>query len=772
MGVSMTGGISASTVKSWFQYRCERKTRYDTMDASEQSAIPLLSDQREQLWARLGDAYEARIVASLAPRILLPFPGRKILTQEQSLGFLTGAKIQDFAAQMNLRPQSPPALLAGTGLDVRQTKPDLIAVDRSGPRPVFKVIDIKATRNATAFHKAQVAFYVRMLELVLKEFEVDAVIDEWGEIWRIPDNGTAEAAAYQVEPFALAPYLRMVDKFCGEQIGPIAATPVQPGWDGDKTFFHVYFKCEQCDYLPHCSRSISADLSPDRRDVSAVAGLSHEAKRALLANGVKSVADLARAEGIGQRDGVGWTLQRRADQLRLRARALVEARLLRSPEEHSFLMPPRVDVAIFLSADHDPVDDMLASIGFAVRKGDATTRLVEVIDQPDRAAEADAMCRIFTALLDELGAIDAHNRNAIEQGEPTWTAHIFFYEPAEANNLQRAIGRHLDDPRIRTGLLNIVRIFPPGDIVPEPEFRGAHHLPATAARSVVEQLYALPVTVAYDLRQVSSALAEAGAISDPYRPAPGFERPFSSLLSIDVIRGLREGRAGCPDTDAVRADVLARLDALMSVVDWLFDRDAETRADGGAGLLRLNKKPFVFHESFDPLDVVDLDVLRAMEILESRAGLLDALISLAQPAKQRRDAGRCIANMKMTAHKRHGFGGRARHRLSFYLPSESRTADIAPGDMGLILTDDDPDVRLDPSLWRDCAINLWRRQPGRPDRFLTLDMASSAFESDAFQRMFNRSAERDVWHIDRGFTDINGPRAAAFIGALIGNPSP
>ncbi|MEG8049002.1 hypothetical protein QP178_03540 [Sphingomonas aurantiaca] len=767
----MAGGISASTVKSWFQYRCERKTRYDIMDPAQQSAIPLLSDQREQLWAKLGNAYEERIVASLAPQVLLPFAGRDILTQEQTRGFLTGAKDERFAAQMNLRPQTALSLLAGTTLQVRQTKPDLVQVDRSGSKPVFTVIDIKATRKATAFHKTQVAFYVRLLELVLKELGVDAEVNEYGEVWRIPDKGTAEGADYQVDRFLLTPYLRMVDKFCQEQIGQIAAVPVEPGWNGDKTFFHVYFKCEQCSYLPHCARAIAPDIPPERRDVSAVAGISHEAKRALIANGIRNVAALAKAEGIAQRDGVGWTLQRKADQLRLRAKALVEARPLRSREEHSFLMPPRVGISIFLVVDYDPVDDMLTSIGFSIRKPGATQPVIEVIERPDRADEADAMCRIFTLLLDELAAIDGQNRAALENGGATVTTHIFFFEPAEAQNLQRAIGRHLDDPRIRAGLLHIVRIFPPEDIVPEPEFRGAHHLPATAVRNVVEQLYALPVTVSYDLRQVSGALADANLIAAPYCPEPAFERAFSSLLSIEVIRGLREGRADSPDSAAVGRDVAARLSALAAIVDWLFDADAAERASGASGLLRLNKKPFIFHASFDPLDVVDLDVLRAMEVLESRAGLLEALIGLAQPSDRRRDAGRCIGGMKMTASRRHGFGGRARQRLSFYLPPESRMSDIAPGDLGLILTDDDPDVRLDPSQWQDCTINLWRRQPGRT-QFLTLDMPASAFDSPSFQRMFNRSGQQSVWHIDRSFTDINGPRAATFIGALIGSAQP
>src|SRR3546814_21066414 len=41
-GIWMTGGLSAWTVKAWFQYRYERKTRYDTMDEASQAAIPLI----------------------------------------------------------------------------------------------------------------------------------------------------------------------------------------------------------------------------------------------------------------------------------------------------------------------------------------------------------------------------------------------------------------------------------------------------------------------------------------------------------------------------------------------------------------------------------------------------------------------------------------------------------------------------------------------------------------------------------------------------------
>lgn len=195
-------------------------------------------------------------------------------------------------------------------------------------------------------------------------------------------------------------------------------------------------------------------------------------------------------------------------------------------------------------------------------------------------------------------------------------AHIFFYEPAEATNLQQAIGRHLDNEIIRSGLLNLVRLFPPDDVVPEPEFRGVHHLPATAVRSVIEQLYALPVAVAYDLRQTSQALAPAGG-RDPYRPVEAFARPFSSLLSIDVIRPIREKSETAIPTGLIVEDVRSRLAALQGVVDWLFAQNAITTT-AGSPLLRLAKKPFRFQATFNPLNAADLDVLLACELLESR----------------------------------------------------------------------------------------------------------------------------------------------------------
>jgi hypothetical protein len=334
----------------------------------------------------------------------------------------------------------------------------------------------------------------------------------------------------------------------------------------------------------------------------------------------------------------------------------------------------------------------------------------------------------------------------------------FLYEPSEAINLQKAVGRHLDDARIREGLLNLVRLFPPDDVVPEPEFRGAHHLPATAVRNVLEQLFALPVAVSYDLRQTSSALSKAGG-GPAYEPAKGFERPFSSLLSIDVIRNIRDQRKNAKPVAEIEDDVRARLSALAGVILWLFEQNAQSITNGGP-LLRLKKKPFRFQATFDPLDVTDLDVLLACELLENRAGLLQALITLAQPATRRRDTGRCYANLTLNKH----WQAKGREMLSFKVPPKSREAELGPGDFNLILSNDSPDLRLDPTAWSDIHCQIQPPGDGFENRrdLLLVSMPRTAFVSQTMQQLIATTGENG-WFIDQAFGDVNTEKAARFI---------
>ncbi len=74
----MPRGLSASTIKSWFQYRCERKVRYELSSDDELAAVPVAKDVREQAWAILGQDFEERIVrrGSVSPRFSRRLAGR------------------------------------------------------------------------------------------------------------------------------------------------------------------------------------------------------------------------------------------------------------------------------------------------------------------------------------------------------------------------------------------------------------------------------------------------------------------------------------------------------------------------------------------------------------------------------------------------------------------------------------------------------------------------------------------------------------------------
>lgn len=759
----MSMGLSGSTVKSWFQYRCERKTRYEMMNPADLAAIPVGNDNREKRWAVLGVQYENKVVARLARSfgVLQKAAHEEALSDRVAAAFFGNRGSAVYAAQVNLKPSRRPDLLTGQGdVSLRRTFADLIRREIVDGVPLFTIIDVKATRAARAFHKTQVAFYSLLLGYVLEELGVPGRVSPFGEIWRIPDDGDAEGDAWTIEPFLLRPYERVVDEFIRRTLPRIGAKEVSAR--RDETFFHVYFKCEQCSYLTHCMRDVSAELPADKRDVSAVAGLSHESKRTLHSHGITTVADLARqGEGLRRADGAGWALSRRADQLIARARALSSGEIMDGTEAQTFLMPARTDASIYIVADHDPVDDGLVTIGYLYVEGRDRHHLVEVLPSPSRMMEADAIVRVFTALIGDLQAVHDRNEDLAADDPAAIHSHIFIYEAAEANALQNAVRRHLDDPRVRGGLLHMVRLFPPDDVVPEPEFRGMHHLPATAVRNVLEQLLAMPVTVSHDLRQVSRVLLDAGRIPAAYEPTEQFARPFSALLSLEISRGLREGRQGHVEVETIRRDVLERLETTRSIAEWLRSEHARRSAAGGKPMLRLNKRPFRFQATFDPIDAGDLDVLKALELLENRAGMLQTLVRLAQPGRTRRDGGHAVGPMKLD-----DVSAKGRYTdLKFLVPPEAQEVDMRSNGMGLIASDGSPDLLLEPGSWAGLRCDL--KEPRSYDRsnVLRLRINTGVFNSRQFQDV-RRRADETGWWLDRTFVDFNSSKADDYLSFL------
>jgi len=742
--------LSGSTIKSWFQYRCDRKTRYESLRSEDRDRIPVTKVELPSEWAEFGNDFERRLVSELAKSesVFRPFPGETCLSQKQSESFISGRTPHQYAYQfvMEETPQLRALLRLPDSVRVNRSIADLLRVLRTDSGEFeFTVIDIKASQVPTIFHRAQVAFYALMLSAWIKNLGLHAHVSEVGEIWHLMPGSDSVSTGVNKDPFPLRAYEHLVLDFFQNRLREIISQRVGPGID--ETFFHIYFKCEQCEYVEHCCRSIAIEKKASDRDVSAVPGMSHEGKRALRRWNIVTVGQLASATALRRASGMPWSVRAKADKLSSRAMALVNGATTVLPDRASYLMPPRIDVGFYLVADHDPVAGRLVTLGYMRIRGSEAKHHIRVAENGSSEAELSLILDVLRELLTDLSEVDAHNRAS---RQPLY-AHIFVYEPSESQNLQEAIGRHLDSTEVRAGLLQLIRIFPPEEVLPEPEYKGYHHLPATAVRTVLEQLVALPTMVAYDLRQVSGALANAvPALKLKYQPEPDFQLRFSSRLAMQVCRKLR---AGTIESSRIVADVKHRLETTASIVEWLLDRNREAPKP----FLRLAKKPFQFQQTFDPLTPSDLDVLQAQELLESRSVLMQTLVELALPWEERTARLRCLPNMKLE----HVFQQGRSRVLLFQTPAEAAGADLDVGEMGLILTDDDPDIRLNPAAWSAHEVSLLASSDSANQ--IRIQVWGSIFDAPPFQRLL---AKRGRWFLDKAFKDVNSTRVIQYLGFL------
>ncbi len=165
--------------------------------------------------------------------------------------------------------------------------------------------------------------------------------------------------------------------------------------------------------------------------------------------------------------------------------------------------------------------------------------------------------------------------------------------------------------------------------------------------------------------------------------------------------------------------------------------------------------------TFNPLDAGDLDVLRAFELLENRAGLLETMIRLAQPSRVRRDAGRAIGPMRLL-----NISEKGRYAyLRFAIPRECEETDLSAGAFGLIVSDGEPDFILEPRFWSSLGCDLQPPWPNDGPSIISVRVFRGNFNGSTFQEM-KRRAGPDGWWLDQSFVDLNSSKADAFLSFL------
>ncbi|MFO0822555.1 MAG: PD-(D/E)XK nuclease family protein [Gemmataceae bacterium] len=748
----MSDRLTASAVKLFFQYRCDRQVRYNLLAPPERISLQIAqADESDEPWALAGLQFEADLVASLASsaKVLAPPMGERWLTTDETLAFLRRQSPHEYAHQARLWLPDPAPFRKQFGLDeslqLAAGYPDLLRCIVGTGGTAFRVIDVKAVEVPTVFHKAQVAYYALVLAELLRQIGSPFAVDLTGEIWHHPPGRDTTT---QVTPFRLKAYEAQVGDFLRDHLRRILGAKLDA--TTDETAFHLGYKCEQCDYLPHCIGAADENAPPAGWDVSAVPGLSPVGKQTLRNLGIRTVGELAAAGSAVAAPSNGWKLRTNGPLLTLRATALADGLPRRLPEYSTCLMPPRIDAAVFLLCDRDPVEGRLATIGALFEIGTQRNFVTVVVDRSGAEPERDALLTVLLATIEFLDAVDRHN--ATHPNSPQ-IAHLFVYEPSEAVDLQDAIGRHLTNEAVRSGLLNLVRMFPPEPLIPDPEYRGRRHLPATAVRSVFDALFALPARVTHDLARVCAALGNALPPATAYRPTRPFARPFSSRLNIDVCRALKTGQIAPQEVDT---DLRARLTAVSELVRWLITDNAKAMPQ----YLRLKKDPFRWQGTFDPLTANDLEFLLAQEILAARAAELGVLTELALPPQSRKQKFKCIGPMRLTNESSSPFSW-AGVRLTFESPADCEQAELGPRSFNLLLTDNDPDLLLDPTAWPLVSVSAAEFNPSAEGMKLVLDVRRKVWGQGPLKARL--ADHNDGWWLDAGYGDVNTDRMQNFL---------
>ena len=452
--------LNASIVASYFKHRCDRLFRWNAVETGLHQrpgigwGIPAKkrSSSRPgiQLLMGAGDVFELENIMRLRDEGLAvgAINAEHILMEEVVMerGRQTVAPLEFERFRQALLDPIPPrytaqlkiSLASDTQLErdfltrfalnpdqvrVADTRPDLIETvwpEISGDPIRLRIWDFKASQKARHEHFIQVAYYSYLLEHMLEAYHLDPfqVDTRLGVIF------TREG----MEEFELDPYRLAVRDFLINRAPRLFATPAADA------HYHVCESCAMCEYMSHCQAEADA-----YKDLSRVAYISSESKRALRKAGVMTHRDLSRVSDPAQIE----TMRNLSHDLSVNlARYIASAQALedgqpRKMESTTLLMPRWEDIRVVLSAESDPVTATCFAIGMKTYEGwddlahrpigNETTFVAE-----NKGDEVSILLPFLQTLNGLLRRVDEQNRTVSIEQIPTYTAAAAAFEVAKA----------------------------------------------------------------------------------------------------------------------------------------------------------------------------------------------------------------------------------------------------------------------------------------------------------------------------------------------------
>jgi hypothetical protein len=106
--------------------------------------------------------------------------------------------------------------------------------------------------------------------------------------------------------------------------------------------------------------------------------------------------------------------------------------------------------------------------------------------------------------------------------------------------------------------------------------------------------------------------------------------------------------------------------------------------------------------------------------------------------------------------------------MLFDVPVESQDYELTSSDFDLILTDDDPDLRLNPQFWPSFQVKIAPERPEYGQQTLLLNINANVYKSQEFKQLLRETGDKG-WFLDQTYKNFTADRAASFLQFLVGS---
>ncbi|MDD3042330.1 MAG: AAA domain-containing protein [Methanosarcinaceae archaeon] len=573
--------LSPSLIARFFYHNCERYLRFHATPIEDRpkAGIPALNHNQSPVTKALLDAgnrWEEQVVLEkIKENVIIPEGAEALHKRAHSIKnsveifkkldrgelvyqptLLVSSK---FYRKYNLSPEL---------CSFSACRPDLIrGVERDaesgqGGLPRLQVIDVKASDELSSSHRIQATLYALMLKDVLEKNKLETEVDlDRAGIWLYGQD--------EPELFELDFNIKIIEEFLRYRLPEILTKPLET------VPWHVYQRCELCDFYQHCRKEAEECNSVSLLPELSVSGRNYlrEANWASKAS-INSLPDLEAFLEAGTSDDIldkCGALRNKGNYLRNMVRALQEKEIILN-QGISLALPKNEDVSLFITLQKDPATGQIYTAGFRRFRGKFVYG--NVVNERVYVAETSEKCteiqhKFLQALFAELKSLHDYNE-ALEWNEQK-SLQTYVFDNYERELFKALLKEAVKTPELAALALSLLFYYQDPSL-----FSGKQHplekvqYPIVALTNEIRKLLCLPIPFFLHQPEVTRALP-ASDFECTLKPSSLFWFEHSNAMKSDAISMAWEKKN--PEAPGwIEKEISMRLLAASSVLDGLREK--------------------------------------------------------------------------------------------------------------------------------------------------------------------------------------------------------